>query len=148
MNSSTSWPIVFVLSNIVQLALVVPHMLSCTSMNALITVAYVLGTVGDAIWHVGREGEAMVINIASLFYLMGTITFVYNFFVGPAARGTKVAMGILYLANIYTFGDPNDTEGRHFLEKHILNHLGSTLFYYVAANAEYQTKKKSTTKCN
>ena len=47
-------------------------------------------------------------------------------------------MAALYALNIYTFGDPNETDIPFFLEKHMANHSGSTLFYYVAANAKYQ----------
>ena len=49
-----------------------------------------------------------------------------------------MAMAALYALNIYIFGDPNETDIPFFLEKHMANHLGSTLFYYVAANAKYQ----------
>jgi hypothetical protein len=141
MDTST-WPLVFVLSDAIQLLLVAPRMLSCSSVHILITISYVLGTLGDAYWHVGHEENAMAINVASLFYLIGTIPLVYNFFMGPADRGLKMVMAALYILNIYTFGDPNDTKGVPlFLEKHMANHLGSTLFYYVAAKKEYQKKR-------
>ncbi len=84
----------------------------------------------------------MAINVASVFYLIGTLPVVWGFFVGSASLGMKVVMGTLYALNVYTFGDPNDTAGPNFLEKHMANHLGSTLFYYVAANASYQKNKK------
>lgn len=45
--------------------------------------------------------------------------------------------------NVYTFGDPNDTGAPMFYEKHLANHLGSTLFYYVTTNSLYQTKEES-----
>ena len=45
--------------------------------------------------------------------------------------------------NIFTFGDPNDTGAPMFYEKHLANHLGSTLFYYMTTNSLYQTKEES-----
>lgn len=136
-----TWPVAFVASNALQLAVVTPRMLS-SSMHTLVTISYVLGVLGDAWWHVGSEEDAMSINVASLFYLVGTLPFVYRyFFVGSADRTLKFVMAALYLANIYTFGDPTDTGAPNFLEKHMMNHVGSTLFYYLAAEGEYQEKE-------
>jgi UDP-N-acetylmuramyl pentapeptide phosphotransferase/UDP-N-acetylglucosamine-1-phosphate transferase len=112
-----------------------------SSLPTFITISFILGVLIDAYWHVEHEENAMFINIASLFYLVGTIPFVYKFFKGSADRTLKVAMAALYILNIYTFGDPTDTKGvPMFLEKHMANHLGSTLFYYVAVKKDYQTK--------
>ena len=138
MDSLTAWSIAFVLSNITQLALVSPRMLSCTSMSKIITISYIIGVLGDTFWHIENEDNATAINTASLFYVIGTIPFVYNYFRGSSGTGLKMAMAALYALNIYTFGDPNETDIPFFLEKHMANHLGSTLFYYVAANAKYQ----------
>ena len=107
-------------------------------MSKIITISYIIGVLGDTFWHIENEDNATAINTASLFYVIGTIPFVYNYFRGSSGTGLKMAMAALYALNIYTFGDPNETDIPFFLEKHMTNHLGSTLFYYVAANAKYQ----------
>jgi len=66
--------------------------------------------VGDAYWHVEHEDNDMAINIASIFYLIGTLPFVYNFFrTSNASRGIKNGMAMLYMINLVTFGDPTNT---------------------------------------
>jgi len=142
-DTLTLWCIAFVLSDAIQMALVAPRMFSfsTSNMNKIISISYVFAVIGDAYWHVEHEDNDMAINIASIFYLIGTLPFVYNFFrTSNADRGIKIAMAILYMINLITFGDPTNTSAPLFFEKHLANHLGSTLFYYVAVDAKYQEK--------
>ena len=141
----TFWCIAFVVTDAIQLALVAPRMFSysVTSMNKIISISYVAAVIGDAYWHVEHEDNDMAINIASIFYLIGTLPFVYNFFrTSNASRGLKLQMAIIYILNLWTFGDPTNTNAPLFFEKHLANHLGSTLFYYVAVDSKYQEKEE------
>ena len=143
-DTLTLWCIAFVLSDAIQMALVAPRMFSfsTSNMNKIISISYVLAVVGDAYWHVEHEDNDMAINIASIFFLLGTLPFVYNFFLtSNASRGLKWALGFLYMINLWTFGDPTNTSAPLFFEKHLANHLGSTLFYYLAVDSKYQEKE-------
>ena len=115
---------------------------STSNMNKIISISYGFAVIGDAYWHVEHEDNDMAINIASIFYLIGTLPFVYNFFrTSNAGRGIKIAQAFLYALNLWTFGDPTNTNAPLFFEKHLANHLGSTLFYYVAVDSKYQEKE-------
>mmetsp|Transcript_3976 Transcript_3976/g.7100 ORF Transcript_3976/g.7100 Transcript_3976/m.7100 type:complete len:150 (+) Transcript_3976:124-573(+) len=137
----TTWTVIFVLSNIIQLVLVTPRILSFTSGNYAIAVSYVLGVLGDICWHVDHEQNAIITNIGSLYYMLGTLPCVFFFFAGQADGRMKLAMAALFILNIYTFSDPKDTTVSYFLENHAANHLGSTLFYYVVTDMKYRRKE-------
>ena len=144
-DTLTLWCIAFVVSDAVQMALVAPRMFSfsTSNMNKIISISYVIAVIGDTYWHIEHEDNDMAINIASIFYLIGTLPFVYNFFrTSNADRGLKIGMSMLYVINLVTFGDPTNTSAPLFFEKHLANHLGSTLFYYVAVDSKYQEKEE------
>ena len=144
-DTLTFWCIAFVLTDAIQMALVAPRMFSYNSsnMNKIISISYVIAVIGDTYWHIEHEDNDMAINIASIFYLIGTLPFVYSFFrTSNADRGLKMRMAIIYMINLWTFGDPTNTSAPLFFEKHLANHLGSTLFYYVAVDAKYQEKEE------
>lgn len=92
----------------------------------------------DGVWHFYHEKEDISLSVAGICYMVGTLPFVYRFFRGSASTRTKGVGALLYAINFYTFGDPKDIEAPYFLHKHLLNHIGSTLFFGLACMGNNQ----------
>jgi len=132
------WRMLFLLTDLINGLSVTPRMLQ-TSVHKSFSVMYALGVVGDAIWHQQFEQSDLSINLGASFYFAGLFPFLVRFFRGKASQKLKAAMAGLFMLNLYTFGDPKATNAPLFNHKHLANHVGSTLFFFIACNKAYQT---------
>jgi len=135
--SAKFWRSCFLLTDVVNALVVTPRMWS-TSVPKAFPVMYALGVLGDGLWHQRYEQSDLAINLGASFYFAGLFPFLVRFFRGHASRRLKTMMALLFALNLYTFGDPKMTKAPLFNEKHLANHIGSTLFFYIASQKKYQ----------